>query len=381
MVTEKRDYYEVLEVERSASGEDIKRSYRQLVRKLHPDVNPGDHTAEERFKEVAEAYEVLSDDSKREMYDRFGHQAAGGGGPAGGQGFESGFGGFGDIFDILMNGGQSQSRTGPQRGHDQQTKVELTLEEAYRGVTKTIKFARIQTCDTCTGSGAAPGTKAETCTACHGSGQVRMQRNSMFGVVQQSVPCTRCGGRGRTIATPCTTCQGQGRVRRQRELEVEIPAGVESDMRMPIHGEGDAGTFGAGAGDLHVFFHVKDDPRFERHGRDLRSRLPITFVQAALGDEITVPTVSGEKAAVTIPEGTQTGTTFRLRGQGMPDVRNANVKGDLHVVVRIEVPTKLNDEEKKALRQFAALRGETAPLEQHKGFFGKLKEALAGHEE
>ena len=383
MVTEKRDYYEVLEIERGANGDDIKRAYRLMARKYHPDVNQGDQQAEERFKEVAEAYEVLSDDKKRDMYDRFGHQAVGGAsgaGATGGAGFEN-FGGFGDLFDILMNGGQAQARTGPQRGSDLRYDLDVSLEEAYRGLEKTITFPRIKTCDTCSGNGAAPGTQPETCTACHGTGQVRMARNAMFGVIQQIVPCTRCGGRGRTVATPCTTCQGRGRLEREHEMTVNIPAGVDSGMQMPLRGEGEAGQLGGGPGDLYLFFTVREDARFERQNRDLRMRVPITMVQAALGDEITVPTVSGEKATVTIPEGTQTGSTFRLRGQGMPDVRNANLKGDMHVNVRVEVPTRLNDEEKKILRQFAALRGDTAPSEHHKGFFGKLKEAVLGHEE
>ena len=297
MVTEKRDYYEVLQVERSANGDEIKRAYRQLARKLHPDVNPGDHAAEEQFKEVSEAYEVLSDDQKRQVYDRYGHQGfSGGGGPgggAGGPGFE-GFAGFGDLFDILMNGGgggQGQQR-GPQRGADLRYDLEVTLEEAYRGVEKTIAFPRIETCDTCAGSGAAPGTKPETCKECSGSGQVRVARNAFFGTIQQVVPCARCGGRGRIIPTPCPTCQGKGRIEREHQMTVNIPPGVDTGMQMPLRGEGEAGAQGGPSGDLYLFFGVQDDARFERKGRDLRSRAPLTFAQAALGDEITVPTVS-----------------------------------------------------------------------------------------
>lgn len=386
MVTEKRDYYEVLQIERSASGDEIKRAYRQLARKLHPDVNQDNReSAEEQFKEVSEAYEVLSDDQKRQVYDRYGHQglgsAAGGPGGPGGAGFE-GFGGFGDLFDILMNGGgQSQPRNGPQRGADLRYDLEVTLEEAYRGVEKTIAFPRIETCDTCTGSGAAPGTKPETCTKCSGSGQVRVSRNALFGTIQQVVPCANCGGRGRIIPTPCTTCQGKGRVEREHEMSVTVPPGVDTGMQMPLRGQGEAGVQGGPSGDLYIFFGIEDDPRFERKGRDLRSRAPLTFAQAALGDEITVPTVGGETATITIPEGTQTGATFRLRGMGMPDVRSASVKGDLNVTVRVETPTKLSEEQRKLLRQFAALSGETAPVEHHRGFFGKIKDALTGHEE
>jgi molecular chaperone DnaJ len=380
MVTEKRDYYELLGVERTASGDEIKRAYRVLARKYHPDVNAGDKDSEEQFKEVAEAYEVLSDDQKRQRYDRFGHQGVGGAAGAGSEGFG---GGFGDIFDIFFNGagGQAQQRNGPQRGADLRYDLEVTLEEAYRGVAKTIKFARVESCDTCSGSGAAPGTKPETCTACNGAGQVRSAQNTFFGTVQKVVPCARCQGRGRIIPTPCTTCQGRGRVERERELPVAIPAGVDTGMQMPMRGEGEAGVQGGPSGDLYLFFHVRDDSRFERHGRDLRSAVTLTFAQAALGDEITVPTVGGEKGTVVIPEGTQTGATFRLRGLGMPDVRSAGVKGDLHVAVRVEVPTRLTDEEKKLLRQFALLRGEKNPNEQHKGFLGKLKDAVMGHDE
>ena len=377
MVTEKRDYYVVLEVERSAGADDIKRAYRQMARKFHPDVNGGDKDAEDRFKEVAEAYEVLSDDSKRQTYDRFGHQTPGGGAGA------EGFNGFGDIFDIFFNGagGQGQARTGPQRGADLRYDLEMTLEEAYRGVSKTIEFLRVESCETCSGSGAAPGTKVETCTACKGMGQVRMAQNTFFGTMQKVVPCARCSGRGRIIPTPCATCAGAGRVERERQLPVAIPAGVDTGMQMPLRGEGEAGALGGPSGDLYLFFHVREEPRFERHGRDLRTTIPISFTQAALGDEIVVPALGGEKGEITVPEGTQTGATFRLRGMGMPDVRNTALKGDLHVAVRVDVPTRLTEEEKKALRSFAALRGEKTTQEQHKGFFGRVKDAVLGHDE
>ena len=376
MVSEKRDYYEVLGVERSATAEELKRAYRVLARKYHPDVNPGDHTAEDSFKEVGEAYEVLSDDAKRQSYDRFGHQVPGGGQPG-----AEGFGGFGDIFDIFFNGGgQPQARPGPQRGSDLRYDLSVTLEEAYRGVEKKIKFNRTETCETCTGSGAAPGTKPVTCTACNGAGQVRTAQNTFFGTVQRVAPCARCGGRGKTVATPCETCRGRGRVEREREIPVNVPAGVDNGMQMPLRGQGEAGAQGGSTGDLYLFFRIEEDERFEREGRDLHTEIPISFTQAALGDEIDVPTVGGEKGNVTVPEGTQTGSTFRLRGLGMPDVRNPTTKGDLHVAVRVEVPTRLTDEERKALRQFAALRGEKATHE-HKGIFNRVKEAVFGHEE
>lgn len=380
-MTTKRDYYEILGVEKTAQVEDIKKAYRRLARQYHPDVNPGNQEAEEKFKEVAEAYEVLSDEEKRSRYDRFGHQAAGGGG---GEGFE-GFGGFGDLFDIFFNGaaggGGSRSRTGPQRGSDLRYDLEVTLEEAYRGVEKPIRFPREETCEACTGSGAAPGTTAETCTACAGAGQVRSVQNTILGTMQTVVPCARCSGRGKTVKTPCPTCQGRGRARKTREMKVNVPAGVDDGMQMPLRGEGEAGQFGGPPGDLYIFFRVREHPRFERQGRDLYTEIPISFTQAALGDDIEVPTLGEDKGSVTVGEGTQTGTVFRLRGLGMPDVRNQNVKGDLHVVVKVEVPTKLTDEERKLLRQLAALRGEKPANEHHKGLFDRLKEAFTGHEE
>jgi molecular chaperone DnaJ len=375
MVTNKRDYYEVLGVERTATVEEIKRSYRLLARQFHPDVNPGDHSAEEKFKEVAEAYEVLSDDSKRQMYDRFGHQAPGG------DGFE-GFGGFSDIFDLFFNAGGSTRRAGPQRGSDLRYDIEVTLEEAFSGAEKPIRFPRVENCETCGGTGGAPGTQPETCVTCRGQGQVRQIQNTILGQVSTVATCSRCGGRGKIYRTPCATCAGQGRLRKNREMTITIPPGVDAGMQIPIRGEGEGGALGGPAGDLYIFFHVKEHPHFERHGRDLHTDVPLSYTQAALGDEVEVATVGGETGSITVPEGTQTGTTFRIRGLGMPDVRNPkNVRGDLHVTARVEVPTRLTEDEKKLLRQLAALRGEKATQEQHKGLFGRLKDALGGHEE
>jgi len=370
MVTNKRDYYEVLGIERTATVEEVKRAYRQMARRYHPDVNPGDHSAEEQFKEIAEAYEVLSDESKRQMYDRFGHQA-----PAGGDGF----GGFSDIFDLFFNSGGSR-RGGPQRGSDLRYDIEITLEEAFAGSEKPIRFPRIETCDTCNGTGGAPGTTPETCVTCRGQGQVRQVQNTILGQVSTVATCSRCAGRGKIYRTPCTTCAGQGRLRKHREMTINVPPGVDDGMQLPFGGEGEGGANGGPSGDLYIFFHVKDHPRFQRQGRDLHTEVPLSYAQAALGDEVEVPTVGGDKGTITVPEGTQTGTAFRLRGLGMPDVRNPNVRGDLHVSVRVAVPTRLSDEEKKLLRQLAAVRDERAPQE-HKGLFGRLKDALGGHEE
>lgn len=381
MVT-KRDFYEVLEIDRSADAAEIKTAYRRLARKYHPDVNPEDHSAEDKFKEVQAAYEVLSDDSKRQVYDRYGHDAPGGfPGGAGAQGFS---GGFGDIFDIFFNGSQGGGRGGrggPQRGADLHYDLEVTLEEAFAGVEKQIRIPRIETCETCSGSGAAAGTSPETCPACAGQGQVRHTQNTILGTFQTMAPCTRCGGRGKIVKTPCPECQGQTRVRRTRDLTISVPAGVDNDMQMPLKGEGEAGALNGPSGDLYVEFHVKPHPLFERRGRDLFTEVPITFTQAALGDEITITTVGGEKGSVTVPEGTQTGTSFRLRSQGMPDVmRGSTQRGDLNVAVKVEVPTKLDDEEKKLLRQLASLRGEKVTHES-KGFFERVKEAVLGHDD
>ncbi|MBC8104229.1 MAG: molecular chaperone DnaJ [Cytophagales bacterium] len=378
----KRDFYEVLEIERTADPNEIKSAYRKLARKYHPDVNPNDPSAEDRFKEVQAAYEVLSDDSKRQVYDRYGHEAPGGfPGAGGGPGFS---GGFGDIFDIFFNGAQGGGRGGrggPQRGADMQYNLEVSLEEAFSGVEKQIRVPRVETCDTCKGNGAAPGTTPETCTVCGGQGQVRHTQNTILGTFQTMAPCSRCNGRGKVVKTPCPECQGQGRIRRTRDLTISVPAGVDNDMQMPLKGEGEAGLLGGPSGDLYVEFHVKPHPLFERRGRDLFTEVPISFTQAALGDEITITTVGGDSGAVTVPEGTQTGTIFRLRGQGMPDVlRGSAQRGDLNVAVKVEIPTKLDDEEKKLLRQLAALRGEKAAHEP-KGFFERVKEAVLGHDE
>ena len=373
----KRDYYEVLELDREADESAIKSAYRKLARKYHPDVNPGNHEAEEKFKEVAEAYEVLSDKDKRQVYDRYGHEALNGGGPGGGPGFE-GFGGFGDIFDIFFNGAQGgRGRGGAQRGADLRYDLEVTLEEAYTGVEKAVRLQRIETCETCAGSGAAPGTKPITCTGCGGQGQIRHTQNTILGTFSTMAPCARCGGTGRTVPSPCPTCQGQGRARKIREFTINVRAGVDDGMRFQYPGEGESGALGGPPGDLYVFFHVKKHPLFERQDQDLYVEIPISYTQAALGDEVSVPTLSGEKGTITVPEGTQTGSVFRLRGQGMPDVGGRGGKGDLHVAVKVDVPTRLSEEEKKLLRQLAGLRGEK-PTHEHKGLFERIKEAVVG---
>jgi len=379
MVADKRDYYEVLGVERSATLEEVKRAYRQMARKHHPDVNPDDKAAEEKFKEIAEAYEILSDEQKRAAYDRYGHSASGNGGGSGGEGF--GGSGFGDIFDLFFGGaaGGGARRGGPQRGNDLRYNLEVSLEEAYTGIEKEIRFPRVETCETCRGTGGKPGTSPTTCVQCAGQGQVRQTQSTFLGQIQTVVTCPRCSGRGKIYPETCETCKGAGRERKTKVLNLTVPPGVDDGMQMPIRDEGEGGTLGGPAGDLYVFFQVKEHNKFQRQGRDLFAEIPISFTQAALGDDISVPAVNGENGEIKVPEGTQTGTTFRLRGFGMPDVRNATVKGDLHATVRVVVPTKLTEDEKKALREFANLRGEKR--EEPKGFFDRIKEAFTGHEE
>ena len=379
MVADKRDYYEVLGVERSATLEEVKRAYRQMARKHHPDVNPDDKAAEEKFKEIAEAYEILSDEQKRAAYDRYGHSANGNGGGSGGEGF--GGSGFGDIFDLFFGGaaGGGARRGGPQRGNDLRYNLEVSLEEAYTGIEKEIRFPRVETCETCRGTGGKPGTSPTTCVQCAGQGQVRQTQSTFLGQIQTVVTCPRCSGRGKIYPETCETCKGAGRERKTKVLNLTVPPGVDDGMQMPIRDEGEGGTLGGPAGDLYVFFQVKEHNKFQRQGRDLFAEIPISFTQAALGDDISVPAVNGENGEIKVPEGTQTGTTFRLRGFGMPDVRNATVKGDLHATVRVVVPTKLTEDEKKALREFANLRGEKR--EEPKGFFDRIKEAFTGHEE
>ena len=387
MATEsKRDYYEVLGISRDSSAEDIKKAYRQLARKFHPDVNQGDAGAEDKFKEVGEAYEVLSDAQKRGAYDRFGHAASGGSGGGFGAGGFDGFGGGGgldDILNVFFGGGGGGRRPGPQRGEDLRYDMEVTLEEALRGGEKTIQVPRTENCETCGGNGAAPGTKPDTCVQCGGTGATRQVQQTILGTVQTSVTCPRCQGRGQVVKSPCGGCAGRGKLRKTRDLKVPIPPGVDDGMQLPIRGEGEAGTLNGPPGDLYIFFGVKEHEKFERDGMDLYISQPLTFVQAALGDTISVSTLSGDSVSLAIPEGTQNGTRFKLRGHGMPNIRNRNQKGDLTVVIAVQVPTKLSDDQKKMLRSFAELRGEVAGQtpdhhDSGKGLWERIKHAVKG---
>jgi molecular chaperone DnaJ len=374
----KRDYYEVLAVARTATDQEIKSAYRKLALKFHPDRNPGDKDAEEKFKEAAEAYAVLADTDKRHLYDRFGH--AGLGGAATGfdpntfTGFEDILGGLGDIFGFGDIFGGGRRRGGPQRGADLRYDLEISFEEAARGAETAIQIPRQETCETCSGSGAAAGSKPTTCPQCQGRGQLRYQQG--FFTVART--CGQCRGSGSVIAKPCPTCRGTGRVQHERKLTVRIPAGIATGQRLRLSGEGEAGPGGGPAGDLYVVIHVQDHPFFQREGNDLYCEIPLNFPTLALGGEIRIPTLDGDEN-FDVPEATQTGTTFRVRGKGMPDV-NGRGRGDLLITVRVITPKKLSKEQKKLLEQLSkTLPGEKfepTPLDEaaDKGLFDRVKD-------
>ncbi|NLZ38982.1 MAG: molecular chaperone DnaJ [Firmicutes bacterium] len=378
----KRDYYEVLGVSRDASPEEIKKAYRRLARKYHPDVNRDDKNAEEKFKEIKEAYDVLSDPNRRQRYDRFGHAAEEGFGAGGfGQGDFSGFGGFEDIFDQFFGGfggmgGQTRRPTGPQRGKDLRYDLEITLEDAAFGLETKIRVPRSETCNTCGGSGAKPGTSPETCTYCQGTGQQQVARNTAFGRFVSVKTCEACGGTGSFIRERCPQCHGSGQVRRERSISVKIPAGVETGSRLRVSGEGEAGIRGGPPGDLYIIIHVKPHDVFVRQGDDIIVEVPISFVQATLGTELEVPTLKG-KAKIKIPEGTQTGTTFRLRGKGIPHLRGYG-QGDQHVKVVVKIPKKISPKQRELLLEYARLAGEEVSTDDNKSFFDKMKDAFGG---
>lgn len=370
----KRDFYEILGVAKNASEEDIKKAYRKLAMKYHPDRNPDNKEAEEKFKEVKEAYEMLTNPEKREAYDRYGHAGVdpnmgmGGGGGFGAGGFGDA---FGDIFGDIFGGGRSRS-SGPQvyRGADLRYNLEITLEQAANGFDTTIRVPSWDKCDTCHGSGAKPGTQPVTCTTCHGHGQVRMQQG--FFSIQQT--CPKCHGSGKMIPEPCPSCSGAGRIKRNKTLEVKIPAGIDNGMRIRSTGNGEPGTNGGPSGDLYVEIHIKPHPVFQREGDDLHCEMPISFSKAALGGEIEVPTLTG-KVSFTVPEGTQTGKTFRLKGKGIKGVRSGYA-GDLFCHVVVETPVKLTDKQKDLLREFDRLtvEGGSKHSPQSKGWMDKVKD-------
>ncbi len=376
MAENKRDYYEVLGVDKGASAEEIKKAYRKSAMKYHPDRNPGDKTAEEKFKEVGEAYEVLSDEEKRARYDQYGFAGVdpnfGAGQPGGGFGGFGGFGDFGDIFSEFFGGGgggRSSSYNAPRRGENVMTRLELTFEEAAFGCEREVASQRIENCASCNGTGSADGS-VETCSQCRGTGQVRTTQNFMGMQMQSTTTCPRCSGRGKVIKTPCNTCKGKGKVRRTNKVNVKIPAGVDAGQSVRVRGEGCVGSNGGPSGDLLVEIYIKRHPIFTREDRDVLCEVPISFTQAALGAKIQVPTLDG-KVEFEIPEGTQTGKEFVLRDKGIPEVNNPRRRGLHRFTVVVETPTKLTKEQKDLLRQLEGSMEETPKI---KKFFDNLKD-------
>jgi len=377
----KRDYYEVLGVDKSADEQTLKKAYRKLAMKYHPDRNPGDKEAEEKFKEINEAYEVLSDSTKRQTYDQFGHAGMNGQGGFGGQGFGGqGFGGFEDIFgdmfgDIFgggFGGGGRPRRRGPERGADMRQSIQITFEEAAFGKKTSIKVNRSEECSECYGSGAKAGTSKKTCPTCNGAGEVRTVQRTPFGNIASSRTCSTCEGEGEVVESPCTKCGGKGSTRKVKTIEVDIPAGIDDGQMIKLAGQGELGSKGGPRGDLYIAVSVKNHSLFTREGYDIYFDMPITFAQAALGDEIEVPTLDG-KVKYSIPEGTQTGTVFRLREKGIPKLRGNN-RGDQYVKVVVDTPKKLNDKQKELLREFAKECGEE--VHEKKTTFGQKIENM-----
>ena len=370
------EYYDRLGVSKDASQDEIKRAYRKMSKKYHPDINkePG---AEEKYKEVQEAYETLSDDQKRAAYDQYGPDGANGfGGQGGFGGFDggAGFGGFEDIFSSFFGGGATRNPNAPRQGDDLQYRVNLSFEEAIFGAEKEVHYNREATCKTCSGSGAKPGTSPVTCGRCHGQGVINVDTQTPLGMMRRQVTCDVCHGTGQEIKEPCQTCHGTGHEKQSHKVSVKIPAGVETGQQIRLAGQGEAGFNGGPYGDLFVIINVNPSDKFTRDGSTIYYTLTISFVQAALGDTVEVPTVHGN-VEMTIPAGTQTGKTFRLKGKGAPRLRGGS-QGDQHVTVKIVTPTKLNDAQKEALLAFAKASGDEKIAPQKKGFFNKVKDAL-----
>ncbi|RMG89760.1 MAG: molecular chaperone DnaJ [Chloroflexi bacterium] len=376
-----RDYYEILGVSRNASKDEIKRAFRKLARQYHPDVSD-DPQAEAKFKEIAEAYDVLSDDDKRSRYDRFGHAGVAG---SAGSGFSgTGFAGFEEIFEEFFNnfGGRSRRRrSGPRPGNDIAVDVKISFEEAVNGVDKEIEYTRLETCDTCHGSGAAEGSQPVTCPQCNGSGEVRQVQQTFLGSMVRVSTCPRCSGRGTVVDTPCNTCSGSGRVRRRVSRKVKIPAGVNEGLQIQVRGEGDVGENNAPAGNLYVIIHVKAHEYFKRRDDDIILDITINVAQAALGDKIRIPTIDGE-VELTVPAGTQTGKVFRLRGKGVPRLRSDGThsgRGDMLVYVTVAVPEKLTPRQRELFEQLAETLGnEITPQSNGRGFFDRVMDFFAG---
>ena len=378
MAENKRDYYEVLGLSKEATQDEIKKAYRSLAKKYHPDMNPGDKEAEAKFKEVNEAYAVLSDEEKRQKYDQFGHAAfdpaSGGSGFGGFGGFDGGFD-FSDLFSSFFGGGRSSSasRNAPQRGDDIATRITISFEEAAFGCRKEISFARVEGCKDCDSTGAAKGSKPETCSNCKGRGYVTVQQQTIFGYTQTQKPCSSCRGKGKIIKNPCSNCNGKGFVKVNKKLEVNIPAGIDTMQNIVLRGQGSAGKNGGPNGDLIIEVRVKPHGFFTREGMNLYCEIPISFTEAALGAEISIPLLGGKNEKLTIPEGTSTGKSFTLRGKGIVDINNPKKQGNVIVTVILETPQNLTSEQKKILKSFAATFSEKNDSESNReGFFKKI---------
>ena len=364
----KSDYYELLGVDRGADDGAIKKAFRKMAMKYHPDQNPGDEVAEKKFKEINEAYEVLKDPQKRAAYDQYGHAAFEQGGPGAG-GFEGGMGGFGDVFEDIfaefMGGGRQRQRSGPARGSDMRYNLSISLHDAYHGRKMSIRVPGIVACDSCDGTGSADGSKPVTCPTCQGHGKVRAQQG--FFTIERT--CPTCGGQGQTVKDPCRGCRGTGKMEKERNLSVSVPKGVEDGQRIRLAGEGEAGTRGGPAGDLYIFLNIEPHDLFEREGPDLLCEVPVPMTTAALGGTVEIPSLDGTKGRITIPAGTQTGKKFRLKGKGMPILRQSRF-GDLYVSVRVETPVNLSARQRELLAEFVTGGDNNSP--EHESFFDKV---------
>lgn len=373
-MADKRDYYEVLGIDKSADEDTIKKAYRKMAKQYHPDVNPGDKAAEEKFKEVNEAYEVLSDAQKKAAYDQYGHaafdQTAGGSGGFGGFGGFSDFGDIGDIFSSFFGGGSSR-RNGPIRGADIRVHLGITFEEAAKGTKKTVSFARVEECPECHATGAKKGSAPETCKRCGGTGSIKTQQRTILGMMQSTSTCPDCNGRGKTVKDPCTNCKGKGYIRISKKLDVTVPAGIDDGQTMSVRGQGDAGRNGGGPGDLLVTVGVRPHHVFEREGYDLYCEIPLTFTEAALGAELKIPTLD-EEVDYKVPEGVQSGTVFTIRGKGIQRL-NAKSKGDLHFTVVVETPRNLSQKQKELIKEFGETLGNSNNEKKTSWFKKKMK--------
>lgn len=381
-----RDYYDILGVSKNASQDEIKKAFRKKARQYHPDVNKDNpKEAEEKFKEANEAYEVLSDETKKAQYDQFGHDAFKQGGGAGAGGFQGGFGGFGgfgggaggfdNIFDMFFGGG-GRGQQGPQKGNDLREDIDISFEDAAFGKSMDIEITRHEECDHCHGTGAEPGTKVDICPNCHGSGQETVIQNTPFGRMQSARTCSRCHGSGKSIEKPCTKCRGTGEMLAKRKIAIKIPPGVDNGSRLRVANEGEPGVLGGPKGDLYVYIYVRPHKEFERYGNDVISHVNISFAQAALGATVQVNTLDG-KVELKIPEGTQTGTAFRVKGKGIPYLRNPKQRGDQHIVVTVQTPKKLTDAQRELLLRLANESNEDVNnLQVSKSLFEKIKDCL-----